>query len=76
MLINVKAGKYTAGPILVTMLGIVDEMERLFIRERQQASIEAAKAKGIYSRSCATVRVFGRARTFLSPRLYVRTFLS
>jgi DNA invertase Pin-like site-specific DNA recombinase len=60
----------------VTVLGMVAEMERKFIRERQQASIEAAKAKGIYTRNSATVRVFGRTRTFLSPRLYLRTFLS
>src|SRR5215210_2270482 len=37
-----------AGPILVTVLGMVAEMERRFIRERQQAGIEAAGAKGIY----------------------------
>jgi len=37
-----------AGPILVTVLGMVAEMERRFIRERQQAGIEAAKAKGVY----------------------------
>jgi len=36
------------GRILVTVLGMVAEMERKFIRERQQAGIEAAKAKGIY----------------------------
>ena len=35
-----------AGPILVTVLGMVAEMERKLIRERQQAGIEAAKAKG------------------------------
>ena len=40
--------KDAAGPILVTVLGMVAEMERRFIRERQQAGIEAAKAKGIY----------------------------
>src|SRR5919112_1949516 len=38
-----------AGPILVTVLGMVAEMERKFIRERQQAGIEAAKAKGVYT---------------------------
>ena len=32
----------------MTVLGMVAEMERKFIRERQQAGIEAAKAKGIY----------------------------
>src|SRR4051794_36604723 len=36
------------GAILVTVLGMVAEMERRFIRERQQAGIEAAKAKGVY----------------------------
>src|SRR3954449_78401 len=40
--------KDAAGPILVTVLGMVAEMERKFIRERQQAGIEAAKAKGVY----------------------------
>src|SRR4051812_34380263 len=40
--------KDAAGPILVTVLGMVAEMERRFIRERQQAGIEAAKTKGIY----------------------------
>src|SRR3954470_11235310 len=39
--------KDAAGPILVTVLGMVAEMERKFIRERQQAGIEAAKAKGV-----------------------------
>ena len=33
--------KDAAGPILVTVLGMVAEMERKFIRERQQAGIEA-----------------------------------
>ena len=32
----------------MTVLGIVAEVERKFIRKRQQAGIEAAKAKGIY----------------------------
>jgi DNA invertase Pin-like site-specific DNA recombinase len=35
-------------PWRVTVLGMVAEMERKFIRERQQAGIEAAKAKGVY----------------------------
>jgi DNA invertase Pin-like site-specific DNA recombinase len=42
------AAKDAAGPVLVTVLGMVAEMERKFIRERQQAGIEAAKAKGVY----------------------------
>src|SRR3954470_14675766 len=40
--------KDAAGPILVTVLGMVAEMERKLVRERQQAGIEAAKAKSIY----------------------------
>jgi DNA invertase Pin-like site-specific DNA recombinase len=33
--------KDAAGPILVAVLGMVAEMKRKFIRERQQAGIEA-----------------------------------
>src|SRR5829696_7002658 len=36
---------HVAGPILVTVLGMVAELERSFIRERQKAGIERAKAK-------------------------------
>ena len=36
------------GRILVTVLGMVAEMERRFILERQRAGIEAAKEKGVY----------------------------
>lgn len=36
------------GRILVTVLGMVAEMEREFIKERQRAGIDAAKAKGVY----------------------------
>jgi DNA invertase Pin-like site-specific DNA recombinase len=36
------------GRILVTVLGMVAEMERRFIQERQRAGIEAAKKKGVY----------------------------
>jgi len=32
----------------VTVLGMVAEMERNFIRSRQQAGIEAAKKRGVY----------------------------
>src|SRR3954452_22063061 len=58
--------KDAAGPILVTVLGMVDEMERRLIRERQQAGIEAAKAKGVYkgrkpSVPVATVREMRKA---------------
>lgn len=36
------------GKVVLTVLGMVAEMELSFIRERQRAGIEAAKAKGIY----------------------------
>jgi DNA invertase Pin-like site-specific DNA recombinase len=36
------------GRIPVTVLGMVAEMERKFVLERQQGGIEAAKKKGIY----------------------------
>jgi DNA invertase Pin-like site-specific DNA recombinase len=41
----------TAGPmgkLILTVLGMVGEMEPDFIKERQRAGIEAAKAKGVY----------------------------
>jgi DNA invertase Pin-like site-specific DNA recombinase len=40
------AAEDAAGPILTTALGMVAEMDRKFIRERQQVGIEAAQAKG------------------------------
>ncbi|WP_406857577.1 recombinase family protein [Alsobacter sp. KACC 23698] len=36
------------GKVMLTVLGMVAEMELGFIRDRQRAGIEAAKAKGIY----------------------------
>ena len=39
--------KDAAGPILVTVLGMVAEMEHKLIRERQQAGIEAAKVLAV-----------------------------
>ncbi len=36
------------GKVVLTVLGMVAEMELGFIRDRQRAGIEAAKAKGIY----------------------------
>lgn len=41
----------TAGPMgrmMLTVLGMVAEMELGFIKDRQRAGIEAAKAKGVY----------------------------
>uniref|UniRef100_UPI00313B909C recombinase family protein n=2 Tax=Rhizobium sp. CFBP 8762 TaxID=2775279 RepID=UPI00313B909C len=36
------------GRIVITVLGMVAEMERKFILDRQRAGIDAAKAAGIY----------------------------
>jgi DNA invertase Pin-like site-specific DNA recombinase len=36
------------GKMVLTVLGMVAEMELGFIRERQRVGIEAAKAKGVY----------------------------
>jgi DNA invertase Pin-like site-specific DNA recombinase len=47
------------GRMVLTVLGMVAEMERGFIRDRQRARIDAAKAKGVYKDRPAT---FGRAR--------------
>ena len=40
--------KDATGHIIVTVLGMVAEMELAFIKDRQRAGIEAAKAKGVY----------------------------
>jgi DNA invertase Pin-like site-specific DNA recombinase len=53
----------TSGPmgkIVLTVLGMVAEMELGFIRERQRVGIEAAKAKGVYK---------GRPVTLDHPRI-------
>jgi DNA invertase Pin-like site-specific DNA recombinase len=49
--------KEATGSILLMVLGMVAEMERKFIRERQQAGIEVAKAKGIYKGRAPSVPV-------------------
>ena len=52
----------TGGPMgrmVLTVLGMVAEMELGFIRDRQRAGIDAAKAKGIYKGRPVT---FDRAR--------------
>ena len=52
----------TGGPMgrmVLTVLGMVAEMELGFIRDRQRAGIDAAKAKGIYKGRPAT---FDRSR--------------
>jgi DNA invertase Pin-like site-specific DNA recombinase len=53
----------TAGPMgrmVLTVLGMVAEMELGFIRDRQRAGIDAAKAKGVYK---------GRPPTFDHARI-------
>ena len=47
------------GRMVLTVLGMVAEMELGFIRDRQRAGIDAAKAKGVYKGRPAT---FDRAR--------------
>jgi DNA invertase Pin-like site-specific DNA recombinase len=47
------------GRMVLTVLGMVAEMELGFIRDRQRAGIDAAKAKGIYKGRPTT---FDRAR--------------
>jgi DNA invertase Pin-like site-specific DNA recombinase len=57
----------TGGPMgrmVLTVLGMVAEMELGFIRDRQRAGIDAAKAKGVYKGRPVT---FDRAR-IVSPR--------
>ena len=52
----------TGGPMgrmVLTVLGMVTEMELGFIRDRQRAGIDAAKARGVYKGRPAT---FDRAR--------------
>lgn len=36
------------GRLVITVLGMVADMELKFIRDRQRAGIEAAKKKGVY----------------------------
>jgi DNA invertase Pin-like site-specific DNA recombinase len=42
------------GRMVLTVLGMVAERELGFIRDRQRAGIEAAKAKGVYKGRPAT----------------------
>jgi DNA invertase Pin-like site-specific DNA recombinase len=43
------------GRMVLTVLGMVAEMELGFIRDRQRAGIDAAKAKGIYKGRPVTI---------------------
>jgi DNA invertase Pin-like site-specific DNA recombinase len=42
------SGDNGSGRIMATVLGMVAEMERKFILERQRAGIDAAKSRGVY----------------------------
>jgi DNA invertase Pin-like site-specific DNA recombinase len=53
------------GRMILTVLGMVAEMELGFIRDRQRAGIDAAKAKGIYNGRPVT---FDRARIVACAR--------
>jgi Resolvase, N terminal domain len=45
--------------IMVTVLGMVAEMERKFILERQRTGIEAAKAKGGVYKGRKPINIYG-----------------
>jgi DNA invertase Pin-like site-specific DNA recombinase len=49
--------KDAAGGLLVTVLAMVSEMERKFIKERQRSGIEAARARGVYKGRVSTIPV-------------------
>jgi DNA invertase Pin-like site-specific DNA recombinase len=63
------------GRMVLTVLGMVAEMELGFIRDRQRAGIDAAKAKGIYkaARPLSTTRASSPcARNGWAPRISLR----
>jgi DNA invertase Pin-like site-specific DNA recombinase len=57
----------------VTVLGMVAEMERKFLRERQQAGIEAAKAEGIYNAAARLLYAMPRTLEQLIPHWVYRS---
>lgn len=68
------------GKMVITVLGMVAELERKFIRDRQQAGIEAAKARGgvyrgrkksVDAGAIAALRTQGLGPTAISVRLGV-----
>jgi len=67
------------GKMVLTVLGMVAEMELGFIRERQRAGIEAAKAKGVYKGrkptidpdQIAALRAEGLGATAIAARLNI-----
>jgi DNA invertase Pin-like site-specific DNA recombinase len=64
------------GKMVLTVLGMVAEMELTFIKERQRAGIEAAKAKGVYKGRPVTLnhaRVLELHREGLGPTAIAKT---
>lgn len=67
------------GRMVITVLGMVAELERAFIKERQQSGIEAAKRKGVYKgrkkrvdpNAIQTLRAEGLGPTAIAERLGV-----
>jgi len=65
------------GRIVITTLGMVAELERSFLRERQKAGIAAAKERGVYkgrrksvdSSAIASLRAQGLGPTAIAKRL-------
>ena len=58
------------GRLVITVLGMVAEMERKLLRDRQQAGIEAAKARGVYKgrkKSVSTATVISLRSQGLGP---------
>lgn len=64
------------GKMVLTVLGMVAEMELTFIKERQRVGIEAAKAKGIYKGRPVTLdhaRALELHRSGLGPTAIANT---
>jgi DNA invertase Pin-like site-specific DNA recombinase len=67
------------GKMVLTVLGMVAEMELGFIRERQRAGIEAAKSKGVYKGRKPTIdaaaitalKAEGHGATVIATRLNI-----
>ena len=56
------------GKVVLTVLGMVGELELSFIRDRHKAGIEAAKQKGVYKSRSVTLD-YGKIRALKSKGL-------
>jgi DNA invertase Pin-like site-specific DNA recombinase len=69
--------KGSMGKMVLTVLGMVAEMELGFIRDRQRAGIEAAKARGVYKgrpvtldyKQITAMRAAGKGATAIAREL-------